>query len=106
MLCLILGQDGSDIKVNDWIVSQKFEKTCSVKLTNITTYEEGRFFKFSIPVNTYLDNCATHHPHFLNQGDWRCELESLPVNEKYLRDGLNVNVKLITPPKVSNVLVK
>ena len=39
---LILGQDGSDIKVNDWIVSQKFENTCKVKLTNVTQYEEGR----------------------------------------------------------------
>ena len=40
---LILGQDGSDIKVNDWIVSQKFENTCKVKLTNVSPYEEGRF---------------------------------------------------------------
>ena len=43
---LILGQDGSDIKVNDWIVSQKFDNTCNVKLTNVTSYEEGRFYVY------------------------------------------------------------
>ena len=98
---LILGQDGSDIKVNDWIVSQKFENTCNVKLTNVTSYEEGRFYVCRLYFSNYLNTCATY-PIFY-QGDWRCELESLPKNEKYLRDGLNVNVKLITPPKVSNV---
>ena len=93
---LILGQDGSDIKVNDWIVSQKFDNTCDVKLTNVTSYEEGRFYVY---ISLITNTCATY-PIF-HQGDWGCELESLPVNEKYLRDGLNVNVKLITPPKVS-----
>ena len=64
--------------IEAWTIDKKTTDTCLLHVSKASDYEEGI---------------------------WRCDLQSLPIKERYIDDGKNIEVRLIKPPKVGYFLM-
>ena len=71
----LLGEDGTDVIVEPWSIEKGlYSDTCLMHVSKANDYENGI---------------------------WRCNLQSFPVNGNYLPAGKNIEVRLVKPPKVN-----